>query len=91
MCVCVCVCGTMRCMSNSPQPVKPEQVRRRKSDNKTFNVKGLLVTMFGGALASASISMQSGTFGKTEALRAGVAAGIAAVAFMQPRRTPADD
>lgn len=80
-------------MNDEPKIVKakPEQVRRRKTDNKKFNVKGLLVSLFGGAMASATISLQSGEFGKTEALRAGVAAGIAAVAFLQPRRTPADD
>lgn len=58
-------------------------VVRRRNVKPKLNKKGLLLSAATGAAASLAISIEQGKLGKTEALRAGVGALIASLAFLQ--------
>ncbi len=66
--------------------------RRRRTDNRRLNIKGLILSAASGASVSALISLETSRNGqlslRTEIVRASVSAAIAVIAFLQPRRMP---
>lgn len=65
--------------------------RRRRSDHRRLNVKGLILSAATGATTSLLGSLVAGKLDRTEMARAALATAIAALAFAQPRRFPPID
>lgn len=69
-----------------------QKPQRRKSDNRRFNWKGLLLAVGTAAASSAAISLhESPSFNREEGLRLAVQTAVAALAFLTPRRVEPEE